>query len=87
MSARILGAVLALAACAAIWLAYDRIGLLQRSFWWEYRYILLLAATFLFLSLADWIVARIAALFGRKEGSSAEEVAEPGAEAQSGPEN
>lgn len=67
---RILGAILALILCAGLWYAYDQITLLRRSFWWEYRYVLLLVGGFLMLSLIDGILSRLASLFDRNPGKS-----------------
>lgn len=67
MIGRILGAILALAASGAVWYAYDQITLLRRTFWWEYRYLVLLVSAILILSLADWIINKISGLLSKDD--------------------
>lgn len=69
MTGRILGAILALVASGAVWYAYDQITLLRRTFWWEYRYLLLLVAAILVLSLLDWIIDKIRGLVSKDNNS------------------
>ncbi|MEM8551104.1 MAG: hypothetical protein AAGF45_01900 [Pseudomonadota bacterium] len=63
-AARVAGVVLAVVATAGCWLIFDHLSILRGTFWWEIRYIAVLVAVVLLLSvmeaLAQWIDRRFA---------------------------
>lgn len=64
MIARIIQIVLMAGAAALVWWGWQELNLLRRTFWWEYRYILVLLGAFLVFSLAQAIAGWITRLTG-----------------------
>lgn len=60
MTFRVIGAVLAFTASAAIVMAWTEIGVLGGTLFWDYRYVILIVGTLLGLSLLDTALVRIA---------------------------
>lgn len=50
--------VLLAAASGAIWYGYDQLSVLRQTFWWDYRYLVLLVGAVLILSLAEYIAGK-----------------------------
>ncbi|MEQ9811526.1 MAG: hypothetical protein RLO50_02010 [Azospirillaceae bacterium] len=51
----IIGLALVLTLSALAWVAYENLGQLRGTLFWEFRYILLAAVGFVVLSLMQWV--------------------------------
>ncbi|MEM7722372.1 MAG: hypothetical protein AAF376_08360 [Pseudomonadota bacterium] len=67
MITRIIQIALMAGAAALVWWGWQELNILRRTFWWEYRYIMILLGAFLVFSLAQAIAGLITRLTGTDE--------------------
>lgn len=65
MTLRILSIVVALAAAAGLWFAYDELSIFRRTVFWEYRYIIFGCGAFLALSILEAALGWLKNKFGK----------------------
>lgn len=53
----IVAVILLAGASYGVWWGWSEIALLRRTFWWEYRYLVLLVGAILAYSLAEYIAS------------------------------
>lgn len=59
MILRIIAIIVSLASAAGLWFAFDQLGILRRTVFWEYRFITFGCGAFLALSLIEFVMGWI----------------------------